>query len=240
MYLIFVYSDSCQQHYHHHHFEKNHHHHHKNSHHDDEDYFKSTRYSEQNPKTSVENHIHPVVYKENYSERHFHKPFETYEKPNHHPYIEASDDEDEGDEDFYIIKKRKTKTHKRRKKKKRRQPVLIKDYDDDDNVEQEEEEDDDLEDHRYAPRKYKTKNSYGFLKRAFDSESNDSDDYGDSGEMEIYLPSIQRNDYDGGYLSEKGNLTRAVVQVPPKQRRLYTKWSKWSKCTPKCTTRRFK
>lgn len=228
-----IHPNSCQQHHHHHHYDE-HQHEHKN-HVEHDDYSKPPKYSEDNPKASVENHIHPVVFKESYSERHVHKPFEAYEKPKHHPYVEEDEDDDEGDEDFYIIKKRKTRTHKRkkRKKRKRRPPVLINDYDDDDN-----DEDDDYNDRRHFSRKYKPKSR--FMKREFDPENNDPDDYVGSEEMEIYLPSIQRNDYDGGYISETGNLTRAVVQVPPRQRRLYTKWSKWSKCTAKCTTRRFK
>lgn len=178
----------------------------------------------------MENHIHPVVFKESFSEsRDFHRARGTYEKPKHHPYIEEDEDEDEGDEDFYIIKKRRTKSKKRKKK---RRPVLVSDYDDD-GVH-------DFSDHQYLPRKYKTKNGYRFSNRDFDADNHDTEDYVGSEEMEVYLPSIQRNDYDGGYNSDTGNLTRAVVQVPPKQRRLYTKWSKWSKCTPKCTTRRFK
>lgn len=166
----------------------------------------------------MENHIHPVVFKESYREsRHFHEPYETYETPKHHnKYI--NDDEDDGDEDFYIIKKRKTKSHKKKKKR----PIYIEeDYDSENDF----------------PRKYKTKNYRP--SRDFETEYTEPNEY-ESEEMEVYLPSIQRNDYEGYWNSETGNLTRAVVQVPPKQRRLYTKWSKWSKCTPKCTTRRFK
>lgn len=33
---------------------------------------------------------------------------------------------------------------------------------------------------------------------------------------------------------------KAVFDTPSRYRRVYSKWSKWSKCTPKCTTRRFK
>lgn len=33
---------------------------------------------------------------------------------------------------------------------------------------------------------------------------------------------------------------KAVFDMPSRFRRIYSKWSKWSKCTAKCTTRRFK
>lgn len=201
--FVSIISNSCHQHHHHHHFDEDSRD--ERYRHNIDEYIKSSKYSEEKPTASVENHIHPVVLKENYSENHFRKP-----KPKLRPYSEEDEDDDE---DFYIIKKRKSKF--RRKKKQRK-------YHEED-----------------VNREYKPKKRNRFLARDFNSESNDSD-YGGSEEMEVYLPSIQRNDYDGGYLSDTVNLTRAVVQIPPKQRRLYTKWSKWSKCTPKCTTRRFK
>lgn len=35
-------------------------------------------------------------------------------------------------------------------------------------------------------------------------------------------------------------IEKAVFQLPNRYKRVYSRWSKWSKCTEKCTTRRFK
>lgn len=51
----------------------------------------------------------------------------------------------------------------------------------------------------------------------------------------------RKNDDDDEYYEDDVKASkRAVFEVPRKPPPSYTKWSKWTKCTPKCTTRRFK
>ncbi|XP_030570030.1 uncharacterized protein LOC115769378 [Drosophila novamexicana] len=58
-----------------------------------------------------------------------------------------------------------------------------------------------------------------------DSQYTDSEEYTDVRNMTFLPPAKERNTPDG---------------LLPRHRRLYSKWSRWSKCSPKCTTRRYK
>lgn len=67
-------------------------------------------------------------------------------------------------------------------------------------------------------------------------------------------PNYYNNEYDNEY--DEGRTGRsydnrtsspratprekAVFELPPRYKRVYSRWSKWSKCSPKCTTRRYK
>ncbi|XP_023169900.2 uncharacterized protein LOC111598738 [Drosophila hydei] len=53
----------------------------------------------------------------------------------------------------------------------------------------------------------------------------DSEEYTDARNMSWQPPPKERNTPDG---------------LTPRHRRLYSKWSRWTKCSPKCTTRRYK
>ena len=66
----------------------------------------------------------------------------------------------------------------------------------------------------------------------------DSEDDGDDNDL----------DHDEDYENENQNLTKAVdrsktkavFEMPRKPLANYSKWSRWSKCSPKCVTRRYK
>ena len=45
---------------------------------------------------------------------------------------------------------------------------------------------------------------------------------------------------DNNYDQKRTIQEKAVFEMPRKPEANYTKWSKWTKCSPKCTTRRFK
>lgn len=62
-------------------------------------------------------------------------------------------------------------------------------------------------------------------------------------------PSLENNsDFDEDYEDDYGNSTKtierarvkAVFEMPRKPLPNYSKWSRWSKCSPKCVTRRYK
>lgn len=72
------------------------------------------------------------------------------------------------------------------------------------------------------------------------SEPDDDDDDDDSLESDF--------DYNEDYETENKNMTKsvdrartkAVFEMPRKPLANYSKWSRWSKCSPKCVTRRYK
>lgn len=65
------------------------------------------------------------------------------------------------------------------------------------------------------------------------------DDYYDADEFSAERL-INNSTYENLKSGSKRGKEKAVFDVPGRHKRVYTKWSKWSKCTPKCTTRRFK
>lgn len=65
------------------------------------------------------------------------------------------------------------------------------------------------------------------------------DDYYDADEFSAERL-VNNNTYENLKSGSKRGREKAVFDVPGRHKRVYTKWSKWSKCTPKCTTRRFK
>ncbi|XP_055372000.1 uncharacterized protein LOC129605984 [Condylostylus longicornis] len=48
------------------------------------------------------------------------------------------------------------------------------------------------------------------------------------------------NEYDQSLNMTRVPQEKAVYEPPPKHKRAYSKWSEWSKCSTKCTTRRYK
>lgn len=65
------------------------------------------------------------------------------------------------------------------------------------------------------------------------------DDYYDADEFSAERL-VSNSTYENLKSGSKRGKEKAVFDVPGRHKRVYTKWSKWSKCTPKCTTRRFK
>ncbi|XP_058837355.1 uncharacterized protein LOC131693505 [Topomyia yanbarensis] len=85
--------------------------------------------------------------------------------------------------------------------------------------------------------------------------SNDLDDYGEDADSDLSDEDVSNSTaefgpdgkkYPGNSLLKLGVVTqkkareKAVFEMPRKVDNPYSKWSRWSKCTAKCTTRRFK
>ncbi|GAB0093216.1 Peptidase S1 domain-containing protein [Sergentomyia squamirostris] len=75
-----------------------------------------------------------------------------------------------------------------------------------------------------------TSEDFGLMKRFGDIEEDEEEDY-------IYEDT---DDVPLKKITTRGR-EKAVINMPTgRYRRVFSKWSKWSKCTAKCTTRRFK
>ncbi|XP_030385413.1 uncharacterized protein LOC115632416 [Scaptodrosophila lebanonensis] len=174
----------------------------------------------------------------------------------HYPSKEASEEEDIGDfepnfsveeGDFFVLKRKKRIKQKHKRKQRRRpspKPVVHhNDYDDDDSAE-------DFEDYldgfgRPTPAlRMRARNLNGvdsessslegdvfqykdfdFEQSDLDFEQSDSEEYADIRNASSLSSAKERNTPDA---------------MTPRHRRIYSKWSRWTKCSPKCTTRRFK
>ena len=175
----------------------------------------------------------------------------------------AADDDDDGG-DYFVVKKPKSKRyHKKRK------PMMIE-VDDYEDLEDEDDSDSDLGTYKYNKKfiksirtkkwhrqddqKPKPKTTNGLQRQGKRKDLNQFDwDGGFEYEDQNLAPTNNEynyDDYDDDMMTttDLRNTTtkipppreRAVYEPPPKHRRAYSKWSAWTKCSPKCTTRRYK
>ncbi|XP_017138040.1 uncharacterized protein LOC108152905 [Drosophila miranda] len=161
--------------------------------------------------------------------------------PSHRPKVVYSEEEEEQEQeqesddsgysgergDFFVLKHNR---HRRRQRPRKR-PQRIKkpsySYEDDDF-------DDYLQPKSLRPRNMIVDSSSGLEGDIFQYEDFDLEQENLEPESEEYLDF--RN--DSWPQSPKERYT--PDGLIPRRRRIYSKWSRWSRCTPKCTTRRYK
>lgn len=148
--------------------------------------------------------------------------------------------------DFYAIK-----IHRNRNRtKKKRKPILI-DVDDYEDLENE----DDYENNSNHSGNYigviklkgrKTHNPRKSIRnttpdRTSSEYDNSEDEETNSEGTEDYESEYaDAEEYEYNNSSQLAAKEKNVLDSVPRHRRVYSKWSKWTKCTPKCTTRRYK
>lgn len=152
-----------------------------------------------------------------------------------------------------------------KKYKKKRKPIVIEVEDYEDLEKEEEEDESDLYMKKFNRRQVKSIRSKEWngdfqvydpeVANAFDAiistgrkalPQDSSFEYEEESDMkDINGPGEFNFEYDDDY-DEGRNSSRvlprekAVFELPPRHRRVYSRWSKWTKCSAKCTTRRYK
>ncbi|XP_055842942.1 uncharacterized protein LOC129909848 isoform X1 [Episyrphus balteatus] len=150
-------------------------------------------------------------------------------------------------DDFYAFK-----NSNRVRTKKKRKPILI-DVDDYEDLENEDEYEDNNRNHsgnyigviKLKGRNLNTRKSTrnfapteGNFSEYDDTEDDDTSSSAGSEDYESEYADAEDYEYQNStQLSAK---EKNVLDPVPRHRRVYSKWSKWTKCTPKCTTRRYK
>ncbi|XP_034481725.1 uncharacterized protein LOC117787336 [Drosophila innubila] len=168
-----------------------------------------------------------------------------HRKPPHvYPIEEAEEDDDshyDGDQgDFFVLKRNRKRDrqqlrpnprqHPRQRNRKKSKPKHRPHY-----------IDDDFEDYLEKRSLTSQQRSLGgaesdaglegdvFQYEDFDFEPDnaygESDEYSEYRNISLLSPTKERNTPDG---------------LLPRHRRIYSKWSRWTRCSPKCTTRRYK
>lgn len=97
----------------------------------------------------------------------------------------------------------------------------------------------DVEQDFFLPRNLTLFNAETMMKNGQKNQRQESFD-DDSWESESDVYDYFDNKNENKTKSGEGAKTKAVFEMPRKPLANYSKWSRWSKCSPKCVTRRFK